>query len=167
MIGSKAVRAAGGRMIVLAATTLLVLSAAAAAAVATTGQFFTPDIQYDNAGYDGRFVFNRIRFEPTYWRPGNYEWGLDLGWNHDYPRAEEHFTRILANVTGLDTTTDGSNILALDDPELFRHPWVYLCEVGLWDATDEQAENLRNYMLKGGFVVIDDFTNRAWWNFQE
>src|SRR6185436_19411889 len=54
-----------------------------------------PAVSYENLPYDGRFTFNRLRFTPARWGPGNYVWGLDLKWNHDYPRADLHLEKIL------------------------------------------------------------------------
>jgi hypothetical protein len=62
---------------------------------------------------------------------------------------------------------DGGNILAADDPELFKYPVAYLCEPGFWTVTNEEAESLRNYLRKGGFLIIDDFVGEQWFNFVE
>jgi hypothetical protein len=124
-----------------------------------------PEVSYENVPYDGRFAFVRLRFDPTSWGPGNYIWGLDLKWNHDYPRAESHLARILEATTTIDVTVEGSNVFALDDPELFRHPVAYVCEPGFWTMTDAEARGLREYMLKGGFVIVDDFRGVHWYAF--
>ena len=57
-------------------------------------------------------------------------WGSDLGgfrrggfssaWNHDYPRAEQHLSLIINDITFADMRTDGDVIMKLDDPELFK-----------------------------------------------
>jgi hypothetical protein len=126
-----------------------------------------PDVPYDNVSYDGRFTFNRLRFTPARWGPGDYVWGLDLKWNHDYPRADSHFVKILQATTSIDVRLDGSNVMALDDPELFRYPVAYVCEPGFWNFTDTEARGLREYLLKGGFVIVDDFRGRHWNGFVE
>ena len=105
-----------------------------------------PDVPYENFSYNGRFTFVRLKFDPWYWGRGRYAWGLDLKWNHDYPRGESHFTKILSELTHLNPNTHGGNILAIDDPELFKYPWAYVCEVGFWALTDEEATNLRAYL---------------------
>ena len=56
-------------------------------------------------------------------------------------------------------------MLPLDDPELTRFPVAYMAEPGFWQPTDEEIEGLRNYLLKGGFVIFDDFTGWHWENF--
>ena len=129
--------------------------------------FGPPDVTYENVPYDGRFTFNRLRFTPSRWGPGGYIWGLDLKWNHDYPRADSHFLKILEATTAIDVRPEGTNIFALDDPELFRFPVAYLCEPGFWTLTDAEARGLREYLLKGGFVVVDDFRGRHWYAFVE
>lgn len=117
-----------------------------------------PQVEYPEWDYDGRFTFARIKFTPTFWdfSPA-YTWGLDLKWNHDYPEAEINFMKILDDLTDLGPRLDGGNILEISDPRLFEHPWAYLCEPGFWNPTDEEVATLRSYVLKGGFLVIDDF----------
>lgn len=141
-----------------------VLSAATALGATDVGQ---PQVRYENRPYNGRFTFIRVKFEPTRWGPGNYTWGLDLKWNHDYPRGETHFTKILSELTTLDVNTGGGNILDLDDPEIFNYPLLYLCEVGFWQPTDKEAANLRAHLRKGGFLIIDDFAGPQWSNFEQ
>ncbi len=55
------------------------------------------------------------------------------------------------------------NTVILDDPELFRHPIAYIIEVGWWTVTDREAAGLRAYLLKGGFLFVDDFKVEEWW----
>ena len=126
----------------------------------------TPNVPYENIDYNGRFTFIRVRFEPTFWSLGNHYWGLDLKWNHDYPRGDLHFAKMVSELTYVDVNTDTTNIIGLDDPEIFKYPWIYLCEVGFWNPTEEEVQNFREYLLKGGFVVIDDFFWGHWMNFE-
>ncbi len=117
--------------------------------------------------YDGRFTFVRLRFDPLpSWTGGGFR-GRDLKWDHDWPRAERHFTKMLAELTVTGVNQTGSNILALDDPALFKYPVAYLSEPGFWTLTEAEAEGLRNYLRKGGFVIFDDFVGRQWLNFEE
>ncbi len=117
----------------------------------------TPEVPYETYDYNGNFTFARIKFEPTTWGFGDYTWGLDLKWNHDYPQAEQNLVKILDEVTGIVPTMEGGNLIELNDPRLFEHPWAYLCEPGFWNPTEEELQNLRDYLNKGGFLVIDDF----------
>lgn len=121
------------------------------------------DFEIHNVPYDGRFAFVRLRFTPyrtSYGGGGGYFGGINYWWDHDYPRADQHFTTILRELT-LIGTSPGSNILAIGSAELFRYPMGYVSEPGWWTMTDAEAENLRAYLLKGGFLIFDDFTGDA------
>lgn len=123
-------------------------------------------LEYDNYPYSDRFTFARIRFEPPRYRRGPFYWDLDLKWNHDYPWGEENFTRILGEYTSLTLNEGGGDIYSLNEAALFKRPFAYLCEVGYWNPSDQEAENLRAWLLKGGFLVVDDFVqSRALDNF--
>jgi hypothetical protein len=114
-----------------------------------------------NAKYDGRFTFVRLRYGP----PSDYV-SQRLMWSHDYPEGERHFMKILNEVSFLNAHTAESNILPLDSPELARYPIVYLCEPGGWTLSDQEAASLRAYLLKGGFLIVDDFRYQHWGNFE-
>ena len=101
-------------------------------------------------------------------------WGSDLGgfrrggfssaWNHDYPRAEQHLSLIIKDITFADMRTDGDVILKLDDPALFKYPIALMWEPGFWNLTDREAESFRAYLLKGGFAIFEDFDGAEQWS---
>ena len=64
------------------------------------------------------------------------------------------------------TNVDGSNVLDIGDPELFNYPIAYMSEPGFWNMTDGEANNLRQYLLKGGFLIFDDFERQQWNNME-
>jgi hypothetical protein len=114
--------------------------------------------------YDGRLTFARVRFEP---RSAWSGWANGMpAWGHDYPRAERNFMQILREITTAQAFVGGSRIVDLDDPDLFRFPIAYLCEPGHWTLDDRETEALRAYLLKGGFVIFDDFSGEDWFNFE-
>jgi hypothetical protein len=115
-----------------------------------------------HAPYDGRFTFARIRFTP----PEFSGFRQDVKWDHDYPRSDHHFPTIVGEITTVQTRTKVSNIFTLDDPELMKFPVVYLCEAGYWHPTDAEVKGMRDYLLKGGFVIFDDFARNDWINFE-
>jgi hypothetical protein len=117
-----------------------------------------------NVPYDGRYTFVRIRFAMT--TDGDFGgYRRDIKWAHDYPRGERHFTKILGEISSIRSRTAESNILTLDDPELTKYPVAYLCEPGFWKPSDAEVAGLRNYLLKGGFIIFDDFAANHWENF--
>ena len=75
---------------------------------------------------------------------------------------------MLQELTTLDPNQDGGNILALDDPELFRLPPSPTCASrGSGRLGDKEIAGLRAYLSKGGFLIVDDFVGRHWSNFAE
>lgn len=113
--------------------------------------------------YDGRFAFVRLQYGGF----GGGGFRREPPWAHDYPRAERHFMRILEEITLLKPHLDESNILALDDPELFNYPIAYMSEPGFWTMSDSEVEAMQRYFGKGGFVIFDDFRGDHWSNFEE
>lgn len=88
------------------------------------------------------------------WRP----W-----WAIDYPEAEYHFTLGIRRLTRLDTADDSIHLRA-DDPRLFDYPWLFAQQVGRWFLSQQEADALREYLLRGGFLVADDFHGPAQWD---
>ena len=141
-----------------------VLISVALSAVGAGGML---DVAPGNTDYTGQFVFVRLSYEMSL-RGGGFFGGRDLPWAHDYPRAERNLTKILDEVTTLTPFQgpNGGNVLATGDPELHRFPFAYMSEPGYWTQTDEEAARLRNYLLKGGFLIFDDFRGEHWYNFE-
>jgi uncharacterized protein DUF4159 len=127
------------------------------------GRFRGTPTYEPNAPYDGRFTFARIRYTP----PAFNGFRQDVKWDHDYPRSDHHFPTIVGEITTIQSRTLVSNILTLDDPELMKFPFAYLCEAGYWQPTDAEVMGMRNYLLKGGFIVFDDFARNDWVNFEQ
>ena len=115
--------------------------------------------------YDGQLTFVRLG-----WREGTYGVPIAGGgvnfWLHEFPRAEQNLMSAVGDFTLIDARTDGSLWLTLGDPELFKHPIVTMWEPGFWIMTDEEAQALRRYLQKGGFVIFNDFEGPQWANFE-
>jgi hypothetical protein len=122
---------------------------------------------YGNQDYDGRLVFVRLRYDSGLSGFGRRGGGREPGWAHDYPTADIHMMKILKELTALTPRVDGSNVLSLDDPELFSYPIAYLSEPGGWSMSDDEAKGLRDYLLKGGFIIFDDFRGADWYQLEE
>ena len=103
--------------------------------------------------YDSHFVFTRIRYGGGL---GGFGFG-GAAWAHDYPTADRNLGSILDYITNLRVRLDGTNVLDLDDPRIFENPVLYVSEPGFWRITDSEAKNLRAHLLKGGFIIFDDF----------
>ncbi len=102
------------------------------------------------------FEFARMVYD------GGFEWPR---WRADWPDAEYHFSKGLERLTRIDVS-DSSSIIELTDPKLFEFPWLYVVEVGYWNLSNAERSNLREYLLRGGFLMVDDFHgDREWIQF--
>lgn len=112
--------------------------------------------------FDGGFNFCRIMF--------NYNrYGDGGGWNVDYPRADQNVSIRLSELTKTRVSFDAQNnpehfVLALSDPLIFKCPFIMMTEVGALYLDDDEAKNLRDYVLKGGFLWADDFWGEYAWD---
>jgi uncharacterized protein DUF4159 len=106
-----------------------------------------------------KFKFVRVRFGPMY--PGMHIGDGGEPWSHDYPEAGLHFSKILTELSKLQVVTDENEyIFTFTDPNLFKYPFAYLCEVGYMELSDEETAGMREYLLRGGFLLVDDFRER-------
>jgi hypothetical protein len=132
----------------------LVLFAAAAAFVALARS----EIVYSGALDDGEFYFARLMYSDANTGRGRYR---DAAFT-DWPDAETHLLQGLSRLTRLATGAEGVTI-GLADDELMTFPWLYAVEVGRWYLSDEDAARLREYLLRGGFLMVDDFWGTYQW----
>jgi Domain of unknown function (DUF4159) len=110
---------------------------------------------------DGKIALARLRWASD--SDGRRYGRFGSAWNHDYPRAEQHLSLIIEDITLTRIHTDAAVVLGLDDPELFNYPIVMMWEPGFWNLTDREAESFRSYLLKGGFAIFEDFDGPQQW----
>lgn len=111
---------------------------------------------------DDVFTFVRIKYGA-----GQFAYGFRMrygsqSWEVDYPTAEENFMHGLHTVTQL-PTSETSVAIDLSDPELFEFPFAYMVEPGYLHLTEGEADTLREWCLRGGFLMVDDFHGDAEW----
>ena len=124
--------------------------------------------------YFTRLVYreNGWRRRPTMAKPqpftcpefggGNFFPRQGWGWATDYPGGDCKFMGAVHRLTGVRVHPD-PNVVAIMDPGLLQYPYVYAVEVGGMYLSDEEAARLRDYLLRGGFLHVDDF----WGGFQK
>jgi len=127
-------------------------------------------LSQDNAGYGkisasrhdspGEFQFVRLAYS-SHRYGGSRRGGREM-WQTDWPDAEHHFLNGIRRLTYI-TAADNGRILAPLDEEIFDYPWIYAVEVGYWSLNDEEAARLRDYLLRGGFLMVDDFHGSWEW----
>jgi hypothetical protein len=118
-----------------------------------------------NPPYDGAFQFCRAIYERNPHPDGG-------GWTTDYPQADVNFPYRLAELTMTPVSKDSRRnpnhvIVGLADPELYRCPMIMMYEVGALYFDEEDAGHLRDYLLKGGFLWVDDFWGEYAWRIWE
>lgn len=108
------------------------------------------------------FVFGRLIYteNPDFSRG----WGFFGGyrWLTDAPEAEVHLLQGIRRLTRVDAASM-STALRLDDEALFDYPFIYAVEVGGWLLSDAEAARLREYLDRGGFLIVDDFHGSLEW----
>ena len=123
------------------------------------------DIEYDPAG---EFNFVRVQFD-TYGVRGGFGGFFGDGgppWSIDFPGADQNFLRGVARLTNVRVMQDPI-VLRFDDERIFDYPFLYMLEVGQQGGislNDIEIHNLREYLLRGGFLLIDDFWGTRQWD---
>jgi uncharacterized protein DUF4159 len=114
------------------------------------------------------WAFARLMYPPG-WNNGyagrdNPDWtqGTSL-WSQDFPRADRHFSEAVRRLTRIDVRSVEQCVNLDDGEDIYNWPWLYAVQVGEWGLTDAQAKKLRDYLLRGGFFMADDFHGTAEW----
>jgi hypothetical protein len=114
------------------------------------GEFIFARLMYPNGGpMDGYY--------PRY--QGDWREGLSL-WTQDYPRADRHFLEAVRRLTRIQTRSVEQPV-NLDEHEEYDLPFLYAVQVGEWALNEQQGREMREYLLRGGFFMADDFHGNA------
>jgi len=145
---------------------LLIAALAAAMALPLLAQFgrryrrsFPPGMGWADESVRAEFFFTRLAYSDY---GGRRRWGGG-SWTTDWPDAEYHFMQGMRRLTGIDSAQGGRYVSPLDE-DLFDYPWIYAVEVGNWILAEAEAERLREYLLRGGFLMVDDFHGGYEWS---
>jgi hypothetical protein len=114
---------------------------------------FSDAASSDSPEKDTEFTYARIRYHMT----GDAIYVREVPWHHDYPFGDEIFPTFVKEVTGVNAKSDSYRIVDIDSPELFDYPFAYLCEPGYLNLNEKDTKNFREYLDRGGFVLVDDF----------
>jgi hypothetical protein len=103
------------------------------------------------------------RFDRSGSRNGGSGWTQgNSSWTQDYPRADRHFSLALRRLTRIHSRSVEQPV-NLDDGDVYDFPWLYAVRTGEWKLSDNQAKTLREYLLRGGFLMVDDFWGTQEW----
>ena len=111
-----------------------------------------------NVPYDGQVTFVRLRYKGS---PGNCYYRGEPSWAHGYGypekgTAEMNLMKIVSEISVLRPHIEATNVVAIDDPQLFRYPVAFLVEAGYLTLSEKEVLALRKYLERGGFLIIDD-----------
>src|ERR1700733_2106459 len=117
------------------------------------------------------FYWSRLSYSPSegssfaggyrgYGSFGGYGWGRS--WSRDYPKADRQFLIALKRLTRVQGRAT-EQVVNLDSDDIFNYPWVYAVMVHTWSFNADEAKRLREYLLKGGFLMVDDFHGSGDW----
>ena len=114
--------------------------------------------QHPNA----RFARYGFRWGRLDWREGG------TSWTQDYPRADRHFAQALRRLTRIHARSVEQPVNPDDADDIYNWPWLCAGEMGDWKLTESQAKTLREFLLRGGFLMLDDFWREdEWARFEE
>jgi hypothetical protein len=105
------------------------------------------------------FAFGRLRYRSMRNGWGHARWGTDAN------KSERQFIAGLRRLTRIHARSI-EEIIDVDSDEIFNWPWMYGVGVGDWVISDSQAERLKKFFERGGFMMVDDFhAEREWRDF--
>jgi len=117
----------------------------------------TPDREPPPSQFE--FAWTRLAYDS----PG-YQFGRNRNsWTTDYPKADRQFLQGVLRYTRLHARRR-ETVVRPSDTKLFDFPFLYVVEVGYMKFSDEEAARMREYLLRGGFMVVDDFHGTQEWN---
>jgi hypothetical protein len=112
------------------------------------------------------WAFARLMYPPgplNGYRGRDLDWHVGVSlWTQDFPRADRHFSQAMRRLTRIHVRSVEQPV-NLDEGDAGDWPWLYAVQVGEWGLTVQQAQALREYLLRGGFFMADDFHGAAEW----
>jgi hypothetical protein len=118
---------------------------------------FHSRLSSDTAVRDPEFTYARIRYHMT----PDAIYVREVPWHHDYPYGDQQFPTIVGEVSTIHTSSMAYQIVDIDSPDLFKYPFAYLCEPGYLELNAKDVINLREYLDRGGFILVDDMRTAA------
>jgi hypothetical protein len=152
------------------ARAVLVLAALLLVAIGALAQRFRTEQEDEGARpvFPSAAEFHFIRMEYTDLPQYHRRWGYssrdgkgDGWWLVDWPDADDHFTAGVQRLTRVEA--GDPRHLRLTDDRLFDYPWIYATQTGWWGLSDAEVARLREYLQRGGFLVVDDFWGAEQW----
>jgi len=123
-------------------------------------------LAYDSTDQNlpGEFYFSRLRYNSGYGGGSGYRgFRGAYGWSQDFPRADHDCLLVVRRLTRIDSPSPLS-VVDIDDDHMLDFPWIYAVNVENWAFTDVEAQRLREYIARGGFLMVDHFHGPGDWD---
>jgi len=141
----------------LLASALMLLASAALWALQFGGRYSEPDYSFPgDKEKPSEFYFSRLRYNSYGFR------GYRGAWSQDFPRADNDCLIVIRRLTRIEAPAP-LNVVDLESDRLLEFPWIYAVGVNTWSFTDEEASRLREYLARGGFLMVDHFHGEDDW----
>jgi hypothetical protein len=88
----------------------------------------------------------------------------NMGWSHNYPNSDRNLNEYITRSTRINVEAESYRIVELGSDEVFDYPFAYISEPGEMELTPKEADNLREYIGRGGFILVDDFDGAIQFN---
>jgi hypothetical protein len=122
------------------------------------------------AQFGGRRGYRIVQNEPpareftaARWHFGTNGYIGHMGWSHNYPDSDINLNEFLERATRIDMAQESYRIIELGEPDVFDYPFAYVSEPGEMELTDQEVVNLREFIMRGGFILMDDFDGPVQW----
>src|SRR5689334_3069883 len=84
-------------------------------------------------------------------------------WTTDYPRSDRHLLEGVRRLTRIDTRSVEQVVDVDGTDDIYNWPMLYAVEVGHWALNEQEAAQLRDFINRGGFLMVDDFHGTREW----
>lgn len=117
-----------------------------------------PDYQVTAEWTRARLKYRSVPVHQTmgYWEGRN-------SWTIDYPRSDRHLLAGIRRLTRIDTKSVEQVVEFDNTDDVYNWPFVYGVETGHWTLNEEEAAQMRDFLLRGGFFMCDDFHGTLEW----
>ena len=162
-----------GLSLMVAFAALIAIASAFALQVRTFREY--PGVEYEEFPLPpdyrepSEWVFARLMYPAV--RVGGFRGNPDwkhgrANWTIDYPRSDRHMSEAIRRLSHIHARSVEQPVDLDDGDDVYNYPWLYAVEVGYWRLTDDQVAKMREFLLRGGFFMCDDFHDvREWANF--
>ena len=117
---------------------------------------------YDTSDAKHEFAWSRLQYRQISGALGGFNFARGGAWSRDYPKADITFLAALRRLTRVDARSY-QQVVTLRSDDIFNFPFVYAVQAQAWTFSEDEAKRLREYLLKGGFLMVDDFHGTADW----